>query len=152
MRYTPALGVEHDRRPTVHAFVRQMWKYGRGRGQLLRLNPRGARLAYVAPTALLGLLVATPGMAFLVGPGALVPALVWAVTVAAAAGGVVQRLRRWSAWPLAVLLIASVHVAYGGGVFRGVCAPRRGSQPAGSWHRPPIGAHPALAEAADDMR
>ena len=85
------------------------------------------------------MLLATPAIALVLGPGALLPALAWTATIAAGAAGVARRLHRWSSWPLAVLLIAAVHVGYGAGVLRGAVAPRRGSQPAGAWH-------PALAD------
>jgi len=56
MRYEPSLRVFHARRPTLRSFAKQMFKYGRGRGQLLARRPTTLRLAYALPTLLLAYL------------------------------------------------------------------------------------------------
>ena len=52
MRYEPSLRVFHRRRARLGTFARQMYKYGRGRGEIMRRDRRTLRLAYFAPSAL----------------------------------------------------------------------------------------------------
>ena len=53
MHYDPELAVFHERRDTFSGFGRQMYKYGRGRGQLMVRTPATASPAYLVPSALL---------------------------------------------------------------------------------------------------
>ena len=52
MHYDPELAVFHERRDTFSGFGRQMYKYGRGRGQLMVRTPATASPAYLVPSAL----------------------------------------------------------------------------------------------------
>src|ERR1019366_807555 len=47
MRYEPSLRVFHARRAAPRSFARQMFKYGRGRGQLVARRPSTLRAAYL---------------------------------------------------------------------------------------------------------
>lgn len=47
--YDPDLYVWHERRPDLASFVRQVFKYGFGRGQIFRKRPSGLRPAHVLP-------------------------------------------------------------------------------------------------------
>jgi succinoglycan biosynthesis protein ExoA len=63
--HIPALGVRRSQRPTLRAFARQMFAYGRGRGQQTRIAGPGpltgfVPLAFVVYLALLAFLPATP--------------------------------------------------------------------------------------------
>ena len=122
MLYDPRLRVFHERRGDLTGFVRQMYKYGRGRGQLMRRSPSTVRLPFLVPSALLAYLVLLPVLA---GASAwlLVPAAVYVGALCAGAAKVAQSLGRASTWPMAVFLIAVVHVCYGAGVLRGVITP-----------------------------
>ncbi len=125
MFYDPELVVYHERRATLGGFARQMHKYGRGRGQLLRREPRTARPSFLAPSALLLYLVATPLLAGLVGPIALLPLAGYLGAVAACAAWIAKTLRRVVDLPLAAWLILVLHACYGAGVLRGVLERRR---------------------------
>jgi glycosyltransferase involved in cell wall biosynthesis len=119
MHYDPSLAVYHERRPTYGGFVRQMHKYGRGRGQLVRREPRSVRLPYLVPSGfvlyLLALpLLATRRRAFL-GPLAL-----YAASMATGSAWIARTLRRPATAPLAFALITTMHGAYGVGVLDGL--------------------------------
>jgi succinoglycan biosynthesis protein ExoA len=136
MRYEPDLRVFHDRRPRVRSFAAQMFKYGRGRGGLLRRDPRTLRAAYLAPAALLIYLVVAVVMISLGGPTPLVfaPGVAYCALVVATALRVAWTLRQLTSAPLAAVLIAIVHGCYGAGVLRGVFVPgRAGPQAAVRW-------------------
>ncbi|MBI3544033.1 MAG: glycosyltransferase family 2 protein [Deltaproteobacteria bacterium] len=47
--YSPGLYVYHERRPTIATLGRQVFKYGLGRGQNLRLQPETARVPHLLP-------------------------------------------------------------------------------------------------------
>ena len=127
MHYEPALRVYHDRRATPRSFARQMFKYGRGRGQLLRREPRTARAAYVAPSALL--LYAVVLVAIALGGKlnalALAPAALYGALCLATSLRVAFTLRRLRDVAIAGGLIVTVHACYGAGVLHGVLVPRR---------------------------
>lgn len=134
MRYDPTLRVFHERRPTVGQFARQMFKYGWGRGALIRRDPRALRAAYLAPTALLAYLLALPAILTAGGaPLALVPAALYVAVVVATAARIGWTLRRAGDAVGALVLIVVVHLCYGAGVPRGVLWPRRGRRRSRAW-------------------
>lgn len=126
MHYDPRLVAYHHRRPTLRGFTRQMFKYGHGRGQLARREPRTLRPAYLAPSALLLYAVVAPVLAVAVHPAALAPLLAYALGVGISAAWIARTLGRWADLPLAALLTAVLHVGYGAGVLRGLLAPTAG--------------------------
>ena len=124
MRYDPELVAYHERRGAYGSFCRQMFKYGKGRGQVLSDGSGPGVLAHVAPTLLVAYVAARrsgprPGIAWL-GPLA-----VYAALVAAGAAKVALTLRRPGAAPLAGALIVSLHACYGAGVPAGLLRGRR---------------------------
>jgi glycosyltransferase involved in cell wall biosynthesis len=132
MRYDPALAVFHERRDTFAGFARQMRKYGRGRGQLIRRNWRTARVAHFIPSALVAYAVALPLLvtatpAFALG----LAAYLLAVAISSTAIATTLRERRLRSWPLAFALTVTLHVCYGWGVIWGLAgrrpAPRTGT-------------------------
>jgi glycosyltransferase involved in cell wall biosynthesis len=143
MHYDPVQVVYHERRATFAGFARQMHKYGRGRGQVLRRRPSSTRAAYLAPTALLVYLLALPVLLLRMGPAALLPLGLYLAAVGACALWIARTLRRLGAAPLAAWLIVTVHACYGAGVVRGALA-RRDRRPA-----PVLGVEPGLAAAVD---
>lgn len=133
MRYDPGLVVYHERRDTYRGFVRQMFKYGRGRGQVLARDRRSIRAAYFAPPALLAYLALAPWLS-LVHPIASVPVALYGLAVFAAALEVGRSLRHFRCVPLAALLIVTVHVCYGVGIVTGLFRRRRRiTAPTPSW-------------------
>jgi GT2 family glycosyltransferase len=123
MHYEPTLRVFHARRPTLASFARQMFKYGRGRGQLLARRPGTFRMAYVAPAALLLYLLVVLPAAIIAGAPlavALAPAAIYLSLTIATALWIASTLRRPAATPLAATLIAVIHASYGAGVLRGL--------------------------------
>lgn len=133
MRYDPALGAFHARRPTAPGFARQILKYGRGRGQLIARRPATLRAAYLAPAALIAYLVlALPLLvAFMPSPWpALLPLAAYVLLAGITALRIGATLRRPAAAPLALALIFVVHLFYGAGVWWGVLAGRRQQSPA----------------------
>ena len=119
MLYDPDLAVYHERRGSAGGFVRQMFKYGRGRGQVMARRRDGIRLSYLAAPALVVYTVLAPLLAFF-SLWALVPLGVYAFFVLTGAVAVSARLRRVTAFPLAVMLIVSLHYCYGAGILAGV--------------------------------
>jgi glycosyltransferase involved in cell wall biosynthesis len=120
MHYDPKLVVFHERRPSLRGFAQQMHKYGRGRGQLVRRDPSSVRLPFLVPTGLVAYLLALPLLVALWSPVAAVPLAIYLVAVLAGAAWIAKTLRRWRDLPLASVLIATVHLAYGTGVVSGV--------------------------------
>jgi succinoglycan biosynthesis protein ExoA len=130
MLYEPKLQVFHTRRSSWRAFARQMFKYGRGRGQVLVRRPGTVRAAYLAPAALVlyPLLAAALVALGVAAPLALSPLALYAALALASSLWIAATLGRLTAAPLALLLVATVHVCYGAGVLRGllrVVRPRR---------------------------
>jgi GT2 family glycosyltransferase len=137
MRYDPSFVVYHERRPTFGAFVRQMEKYGRGRGQVIARHPRSIRPAYLLPIALILWLVSLPIVAALWTPWYLLSAAAYAVGLLAAGAAVaagmdrITTAKKVAVTGLGAVLTATVHVCYGVGVVRGLARRRRA--PASRW-------------------
>ena len=150
MHYDPLLVAYHERRATFAGFARQMHKYGRGRGQVLRRRPSSTRAAYLAPSLLLLYVLALPFLALRLGLVALAPLGLYLAAVAACATWIAGTLRRIAAAPLAAWLIVTVHACYGAGVVRGALARRdRGPAPVPS-AEPEVPATAARGRAARD--
>jgi succinoglycan biosynthesis protein ExoA len=127
MRYDPELVVYHERRDTPGGFCRQVYKYGYGRGQVMRRNPRSFRLAYVAPSATCIYVAVLPALS-LAGSWTLAPLAAYCAVVAAGGAKVAYSLKRIGTWAPATGLIVMVHACYGVGVMAGLTA-SKGKRP-----------------------
>jgi GT2 family glycosyltransferase len=125
MYYDPSLIVYHARRHTMRGFVRQMFKYGFGRGQVIARDPASVRLAYLVPSALLLYLAVLIPLS-LFQPWALVPFGLYLGAVVASALKVALTLGEARAAPLGVAMTIAVHVSYGSGVVAGSFSKRQG--------------------------
>jgi succinoglycan biosynthesis protein ExoA len=139
MRYDPELVAFHERRPSLRGFVKQMFKYGWGRGALMARDPRTARFAYLAPPALLIYLLALPGLVLAAQQGlvAMLPLGLYGALTAASASRIGWTLRWSRAVPVAAALTVLTHLSYGVGLVGGLSGARAG----GNRHR----AHPPSA-------
>lgn len=117
--YDPGFAVERRPRPTLRAFCRMLFTYGRGRAEQFRLHPTpGSALNFVPPLFVLYLALALPvGLAG--EPRVLLPLAAYGVVVllqtlaSAARKGVVRSV-------LATPLLAASHLFYGLGFWRGL--------------------------------
>lgn len=124
MVYEPKLYVLHERRATVDQFVRQIHRYGRGRGQILRLRPQTLRLFHLLPA----LCVLFSFAAAVSLPWFPVLAKIWLVLFlgyGAVFSIATFRLRKIGENNLPVCLLGGllfplIHVTYGLGVLRGL--------------------------------
>jgi ABC-type polysaccharide/polyol phosphate export permease/GT2 family glycosyltransferase len=138
MRYEPELWAAHERRGDLHGFVQQMFKYGRGRGQLARRSARTLRPEHLVPSAtilaLIGLLIATA-----------VTGNLWLLVIVAAyplallgqSAKVAVTLRRPTTLLSACGITAVLHAGYGTGVLIGLLEPATGPArqlPTRNWH------------------
>jgi hypothetical protein len=138
MYYDPGLVVYHERRPTGIQFAKQMFKYGRGRGQLSTRRPRTLRPSYVVPAALVAYLAAMPMLVSL-GLPALVPLALYAAVLAAASVRVAVWFQSPSAMLTAAPLFVGTHLSYGIGFWRGVVVDSfRRAAPLPDWRVSPV--------------
>jgi succinoglycan biosynthesis protein ExoA len=118
--HDPELAVSRSQRPDFRAFVKQMYGYGRGRGEQTVLSGK-LKPVSLAPAALLVYFLLLPlcaGGIFLL-PLACYLAL---VAGAALAGGVAGRDGRLVPWLL--LVYPTLHLVYGAGTISGLARPR----------------------------
>ncbi len=139
--YDPQLAVFHHRRPTFWTFVRQMYTYGRGRGQLLRRSPGAMHASHIAPLLLLCYVAALPILLAASWRFSL-PLALYGLVVGAGALKIGATLRDPSAIRTALALIPTVHFSYGVGVARGLW-PRPANQLAASSIGDPRGSSPS---------
>lgn len=112
--YDPAFVIHRRPRPTLTAFTRMLFTYGRGRAEQFRLHPTAGSILNFAPPLFLLYALATPWL-----PGG----LTWAWTIYALALIVEAALhpglslvQRLSLMPLILLS----HLSYGAGFWRGL--------------------------------
>ncbi|MEX1358445.1 MAG: glycosyltransferase [Gaiellaceae bacterium] len=113
--YRPELAVYHHRRRSLGGHLRQMVKYGFGRGQVIVRAPSLRQLPYAAPV------LAPLGLAALAASGRAGLAGVALGVYATALGGAAIRLGRLRAATAAALL-AATHVGYGAGLAAGIAS------------------------------
>ncbi len=127
MHYDPSLLAYHSRRATLRGFASQMYKYGTGRGQLVRRMPQTLRLAHAVPALLVAYLAFLPLLAWW-NPLLLLGLPVYGAALIVAAFKVAASFRSKRVAALAAGLTVVVHVCYGLGVARGraesVAAPK----------------------------
>lgn len=117
--HDPDLYVERSQRTTWRAFVRQMFGYGRGRGEQTRIAGVSSPLNF-APLGLLCWLLLAPVLPPVVAlpPILLYSALVLLSALTAASSVSPQRI------PLVALLTVAMHLLYGAGIAAGLLRPR----------------------------
>jgi len=120
MHYDPDMVAFHERRADYTGFRRQMFTYGRGRGQVIRVGPVGGLFPHALPILLLAYLVALPALVLALGWPALVLLAAWVGVVLAGAVKIGASLRRPVEVPKAAALIVTVHLCYGAGVLWGM--------------------------------
>jgi GT2 family glycosyltransferase len=125
MHYDPTLVAFHERRATYRGFAQQMHKYGRGRGQILFRRPSTFRPAYLAPTAWIAYVLASPVLAVAAGPLILLPHVAYAGAVFTGAAWIARTLGRPRDVALAAVLVLTLHACYGTGVARGLARRRK---------------------------
>jgi succinoglycan biosynthesis protein ExoA len=119
--HDPELAVYRSQRPSYRAFVRQMFGYGRGRGEQTLLA-RKVKPVSLAPSLLLVYTLLLP----LFGRGipALLPLLAFLAVVVAASLAAAASARSWPLLPRLLLLFPTLHYCYGAGVIAGLARPR----------------------------
>lgn len=119
MLYDPSLIVFHDRRSDLKSFIRQLFKYGIGRGQLTSRDPTSIRPAYLAPLSLLLYVAALPILISWT-PWWLLGAAVYLVLLTVNGLMVAITLRKPSAFVPAAGLTSVIHVVYAVGIIAGL--------------------------------
>jgi GT2 family glycosyltransferase len=119
--YDPELFVWHERRPNLRLFARQIYRYGFGRGQNMRLRPSSARIDFLIPSVALILSAVSVSTWSAWSTGILFSIYLAALTAAVLrldlSSGPRGRLQ-------SAFLIPLVHVCYGCGVLRGLVGGR----------------------------
>jgi len=120
MVHDPVLAVRRSQRPTWRAFLRQLFTYGRGRGEQTLLYGVGGLTSFAPSMFLLYL----SSLLLIHNPVYSLPLLCYAIidlvfaSVATASSG-----RLW-ALPRLLLAFPALHLAYGAGMLLGLVAPR----------------------------
>jgi len=127
--HDPELAVCRSQRPSYRAFLKQMYGYGRGRGEQTVLS-RKLKPVALAPALFLIYVLSLPFF----GRGLFaMPILGYLALVvgAALAGSVASREARLL--PRLLLVYPTLHLVYGAGIIRGLLRPRfrKGARPAG---------------------
>jgi glycosyltransferase involved in cell wall biosynthesis len=137
MHYDPELFVYHERRDTFRGFVRQMEKYGTGRGQVIARRPASCQPLHLAAAAQPLWLASLPVVAIVWSPWYLVTGVVYLTAVLASGAKVAWSMKRMPVTRRAVVgllgaaLTTTVHTCYGIGVIHGMI--RRPRPPRSEW-------------------
>jgi len=120
LRHDPELAVQRSQRPTLRAFSRQFFGYGRGRGEQTRIAGVRSVIDFL-PSLFLIYLLALPLLPW---RAALFPLGVYglAVFVSSLTGAGEKRLIPAISWLM--ILYPALHLCYGFGFLRGLLAPR----------------------------
>jgi succinoglycan biosynthesis protein ExoA len=106
-------------RPTLASLARQYFRYGYWKVQMLRKDPRALKARQLPPAIVLPWILAT-GIALAVFPGILVTGAALTYPMVVAAGGVHVGITRSVNPVAAAAAIATVHVSWSAGFWRGV--------------------------------
>lgn len=118
--HDPELAIVRSQRNTYRAYVRQMYGYGRGRGEQTLISGQLKPVSLV-PSLFLIYLLSLP---FLGGGVFLLPLLCYLAVVAAASVAGSISGRDLALLPRLLLVFPTLHLVYGAGVLRGLTRPR----------------------------
>ncbi|WP_306534203.1 glycosyltransferase family 2 protein [Geobacter sp.] len=120
LRHDPDLAVERSQRPTLRAFFRQFFGYGRGRGEQTRIAGVRSVVDFL-PSLFFAYLLMLPLLPWW---PALLPLGVYGLAVIVSALAGVSGKRLLPAIPWLMILYPALHLCYGFGFARGLAAPR----------------------------
>lgn len=122
--YDPSLSVWHDRRPNLKMLVRQVFRYGFGRAQIINKNPREITVAHVLPVFCVGYTLIIGIFACLSAPVGLMwisPFIAYPILCIAAALLAEKAIEdSWQTRAVSALLFPVIHVSYGLGLLWGI--------------------------------
>lgn len=122
--HDPELAVVRSQRRTYRAYVRQMYGYGRGRGEQTLISGK-VKPVSLAPSLFLLYLLSLPLLVGVLGGGLfLLPLLCYLLIVAAASAAGTVAGRDAALLPRLLLVFPTLHLVYGAGVLRGLARPR----------------------------
>lgn len=122
--HDPELAVTRSQRPTFRAFARQLFTYGRGRGEQTRISRRLPLPALVPPLFLVYLLL----LPLADNPVYYLPLLCYGLLVFWFAAEGARRCGDPALMPLLVPVFPLLHLAYGAGLILGLVRPRFGDE------------------------
>ena len=124
--HDPDLTVRRSQRPSFRAFARQLFTYGRGRGEQTRIGGAGGVSTFVPSLFFLYLC----SLLFIHNPVYSVPLLCYAGSLSVFSLYEAIRAGRPALAPLLAVIFPTLHLAYGVGLLIGLAAPRfRKGQP-----------------------
>ena len=122
--HDPGLAVVRSQRPDYPAYRRQMFGYGRGRGEQTVLSGK-LKPVSLAPSAFLAYLLLLPGLAWwCAGWLSFLPLLGYLALVAGGSLWGARAGRDWRLAPWLLLVYPTLHLVYGAGVVCGLLRPR----------------------------
>uniref|UniRef100_UPI00162619EF glycosyltransferase family 2 protein n=1 Tax=Citrifermentans bremense TaxID=60035 RepID=UPI00162619EF len=122
--HDPELAVVRSQRRTYRAYVRQMYGYGRGRGEQTLISGK-VKPVSLAPSLFLIYLLSLPFLVAGLGGGFyLLPLLCYLILVATASVAATFTQGDLSLLPRLLLVFPTLHLVYGAGVLRGLARPR----------------------------
>lgn len=124
--HDPGLAVYRSQRPTVRAFCRQLFGYGRGRGEQTVLSGVIKPITFI-PTIFLFYLLT---LALVHKAVYYLPLLCYLIMIGGAAGFAVIRSGRFRSALWLPVIFPLFHICYGWGMLRGLVAPRWRGKPA----------------------
>jgi succinoglycan biosynthesis protein ExoA len=113
MLHDPALIVYHTRRGTLLGFVRQVFRYGRGRWQNTQGLPSSLSPIFLIPSLFIIYLLSLP---FVIFPWRLVPLAAYGSLLVIFAALETLRARSLRAFPSLLILFPACHLAFGAGL------------------------------------
>jgi len=135
MWYAPSVWVYHRRRTTFFGYVRQVYRYGRGRAIAILRAPRTFHVAYFVPVGWLLYLVSLPGLAML-SPLAWWPLAAYTLGVSVASASIAWEHKRPTWLPALMFLFPVTHGAYAAGLLLTLPRAARRDRREGTSRRP----------------
>jgi succinoglycan biosynthesis protein ExoA len=118
--HDPGLAVNRSQRPTFNAFCRQLFSYGRGRGEQTVISGVIKPITFIPSLFVLYLLL----LPLVQKPVYYLPLLCYLIVTISVSAGNAARTRRLRSAALLPVIFALFHICYGLGMVRGLIAPR----------------------------
>jgi succinoglycan biosynthesis protein ExoA len=118
--HDPALAIRRSQRPTLKAFCRQLFSYGRGRGEQTVISGVVKPITFIPSLFLLYLLL----VPLVQKPVYYLPLLCYLVIVGSVSAQEAARCGRFRSAALLPVVFLLFHICYGMGMLRGLVAPR----------------------------
>jgi len=127
VHFDPGIRCEYFARPTLRALVKQYWRYGWWKSQMLKMHPRSLKARQLIPFLWVAVSIGLPSVGLFSQIGSIAALLLWCIyfSVLVSFSGILACQNGWRLWLPIVASFAVIHFSWGLGAWAGLFRNKR---------------------------